>query len=348
MNSCRTLRLYRSPLDPLHLRDQRLHHTVRRPIAQRDLSHMVGRDLTFARDPGKNTGQAGRIFESRNDSVRIHREEALRYESNPRTDFLDGQGESCVPASSGKPQRWAQRIAALRKFRGMSQTEFAQALRIDQTSVSKWERGLNRPTPDMFARLAGLADGVEKFYFLEEAGIPKEYFMGGIEKVLPSELITASQNIVASALVGYAAIDSVAVPILADAVAAGNPLTINERDISSVVPLPSVWLPRGAQLYGLSVEGDSMSPVLHDGDIVIVDVSKRDVKKLVGSMVAARVGDGVTIKYLRKSGKFHQLVPQNTSPRHEICIMSEDDDWAIVGEIVKIIATPPQPLKARK
>jgi len=75
----------------------------------------------------------------------------------------------------------------------------------------------------------------------------------------------------------------------------------------------------------------------------LVDVSRRDLKKLNERMVAARIGDSVTIEWLRKAGKFFQLVPQNTSLRHEIRILTEDDNWSIVGEVVKWIGEPPPP-----
>jgi hypothetical protein len=61
-----------------------------------------------------------------------------------------------------------------------------------QGNVSKWEAGKNRPTPDTFALMAKIAPDVDKFYFLDEAGIPRELFMGGVERVLPSQLMMAT------------------------------------------------------------------------------------------------------------------------------------------------------------
>lgn len=88
-----------------------------------------------------------------------------------------------------------------------------------------------------------------------------------------------------------------------------------------------------------------MEPILRDNDIALVDVSRRDLKKLNERMVAVRIGDGVTIKWLRYAGKFFQLAPQNTSLRHEIRILTEDDDWSIVREVVKWIGEPPPPMR---
>ena len=84
-----------------------------------------------------------------------------------------------------------------------------------------------------------------------------------------------------------------------------------------------------------------MAPVVGDGYIVIVDVSRRDPKKLVERMVAAREGDGVTIKWLRRDGDTYLLVPQHVTPRHQVRIMRQEGDFSIVGEVIKWIGQPP-------
>ena len=246
--------------------------------------------------------------------------------------------------------RWAARITAARQKLGFNQTEFAKKLNVTQSNVSKWEKGTNRPVPDAFVRIAGLTDGLDKFYFLEEAGIPKSYFIDEAVQAVPSKVAEAMDRVVTEAMTGIAEnasiprIDMVFIPLLADAVAAGNPRTINERDIEQVIPMPTSWLPSRSKLYAVRVDGDSMDPVLKDGDIVVIDTSKQNAKKLVDHMVAARVGEGVTIKYLRSDGVHLMLVPQHTSVRHPIKILTADqEDWNIVGEVVKCISDPPKP-----
>ncbi len=267
-----------------------------------------------------------------------------------------------MPKEVRQKPRWALRIAELRGKLGMNQKSFSTALGTDQSNVSRWESGANRPTPDTFARMARLAPDMDKFYFLDEAGLPREFFMGGIEKVMSSELVAASGAMVMSAFSELSAggggtgagppkqgqVEMQMIPILSDAVAAGNPLTINERDIEMIVALPMAWLPKNSRVFGVRVVGNSMEPLLRDKEIAFLDVSRRDLSKLEGRMVAVRIGDGVTIKWLRHSGRFYQLVPENNSLRHEIKIMSEDDDWSIVGEVVKWIGEPPPPTARRK
>jgi transcriptional regulator with XRE-family HTH domain len=88
-------------------------------------------------------------------------------------------------------------IKALREKLGMNQTAFAFALGTRPSTVSKWESDHNRPSPDVFVRLAKIADGAEKLFFLEEAGLPPSYFYG--EKMLP-EIKEASTRVVSRAL----------------------------------------------------------------------------------------------------------------------------------------------------
>lgn len=55
-----------------------------------------------------------------------------------------------------------EKIRALREAKGLSQTELAEALGVDQTTVSAWERGVAEPTLSNLRRLAdvlGIAPG---------------------------------------------------------------------------------------------------------------------------------------------------------------------------------------------
>jgi SOS-response transcriptional repressor LexA len=138
------------------------------------------------------------------------------------------------------------------------------------------------------------------------------------------------------------------VPVLRDAAAAGTPRAIDEGEIEYTLTFPPSLLPRGGKLFGVKIEGDSMSPFLETGYVVLIDVASRSPERLAGRMVAAREGDGLTIKWLRKQGDgVYLLVPQNTSLRHQIHIMHADGDWSIVGEVVKWIGEPPPPPKRK-
>ena len=255
-----------------------------------------------------------------------------------------------MPTENSRKAKVAERITAVRVKLGMSQAQFSKALKTGQGSVSKWEKATNRPTPDMLARIAVLAPDADKFFFLEEAGIPKEFFFGTMHETMTQEMISAAGSVVSQAFeikksVPPQEIAATLVPLLRDPIAAGNPRSIDEADVGGYVPMLAAWLPKGAIPYAFRIVGDSMWPVLAEDYIAIVDVTKRDPKNLIEHLVLARVGEGCTAKWLRHNNKHYTLVPQNASPRHEVRVMNDDDDWAILGEVIRWIGAPPSPRK---
>ena len=193
-----------------------------------------------------------------------------------------------------------------------SQTQLAQALGVSQGNIAKWENGKLKPPGHILALLARLAPEEESAWWLAQAGVKLEHF-----SVVESEDRT--------------------IPVLKDAAAAGTARVINDAEIDYKLNLPRHIVPRGGKLVGLKVKGDSMSPILEDGYIVLVDVSQRDPEKLIDRIVAASNGDGVTLKWLRRYEDTYMLVPQNASSRHPVRIIRGHGDWSIIGEVVKWI-----------
>jgi phage repressor protein C with HTH and peptisase S24 domain len=113
--------------------------------------------------------------------------------------------------------------------------------------------------------------------------------------------------------------------------------------IESYIEFPAAWCPKPQNCVAIRVTGDSMSPILEEGYVVLIDLTQKDPKRLVNEMVAARDSEGgVTIKWLRKIGKYFMLVPQHTSQRHEPQMIESDDDWAVVGKVIRWIGEPPK------
>jgi transcriptional regulator with XRE-family HTH domain len=268
----------------------------------------------------------------------------LKYKSENIPTLISRSRGFFVPNETPKLPRWATRIRDLRKSLGMTQTDFAEELRVTQAALSKWENGEHRPSPDAFVRLAAVARDVEKYFFLEEAGLPKEYFLGGIEDSMPPEFVVAAEMVVNRAMGApelMRKVEVVMVPQLTEAAAASSPQTVDERDVQDVIPIPVGLLEKGVKPIAVRVAGDAMEPVLMDGWIAIIDTSKRDPEKLVGCMVAVKTDDHLQLRWLRRGRNFFQLVPQNTSLRHEIRVLAPGEDWEIIGEVVKWIGEPP-------
>jgi SOS-response transcriptional repressor LexA len=211
----------------------------------------------------------------------------------------------------------ALKIKELRKARGWNQTELAEACGVTQALVSLWEKGQGRPGPSAMAKIAQLSVEPDRQWWIQQAGLA-----GLVNEPIPQGLHRM-------------------IPMLRDAAAAGTPRVIEEGGIEFEVPFPVAWLPRAGKLYAIRVAGDSMSPVIEPGTVVIVDVSQREPEKLLGRMVVAREGNGVTVKWLRQDHGTFLLVPQHVSLRHPVRIMSPSSDLSIVGVVVKWISEPP-------
>ena len=82
-----------------------------------------------------------------------------------------------------------------------------------------------------------------------------------------------------------------------------------------------------------------MSPLLSTGDIVIVDIWKRNRAALIGSLVAVTDGESVSVKYLRKSGRRLLLVPHNPGIANSEIEVAERH--RIIGLVLGWVHLPP-------
>ncbi len=252
---------------------------------------------------------------------------------------------------------WARLIKEFRKRKGWSQQVLADTLGTSQGNLANWERGSYKPSPENFMALSRLAEGeTESLGFMEFAGVAKEFFMGDTKKGMTPTLIAEQavreaeerrvSELVARGILREGEGKIRHVPLLRDSAAAGPGRVVNEKDITRMVPFPADWLSNSGELYMLSVEGDSMDPIILDGHKVIVDISKRNPAELVNSMVAAD-NDGITIKWLREDNGDYLLVPNHVSVRHPVRRLKPGSGITIVGEVVNWIGHPPAPPKIR-
>jgi len=141
-----------------------------------------------------------------------------------------------------------QRLKALRKALGLTQREFANKLSLTEKSVRDYESDRRTP-PDKTLRLISHTFGVSYEWLKEGKG---EMW----EKPKPNARIIPEEEIVW-------------VPIVAR-VGAGYP--VDQGDVTEIrghfPVLRRVWeqLPKGT--FATEVQGDSMEPTLHEGDVV--------------------------------------------------------------------------------
>lgn len=90
---------------------------------------------------------------------------------------------------------------------------------------------------------------------------------------------------------------------------------------------------KGANIFALTVKGDSMEPEFQEGDYIIVNPHmKADHNDYV---VVRNEGEEATFKQLKKFGKERVLHPLN--PKYEDIRLSEAQQYKIVGKVVEKI-----------
>lgn len=126
-----------------------------------------------------------------------------------------------------------------------------------------------------------------------------------------------------------------AIPLLENPASLGPGLEIEDAKLDGYCLIYRASLDRGGKHYAIKVSGSSMAPTLADGSIVAVNVNARDHTKLKGKIVAARVGDGVTVKQFRARGDlwyFAALNPDWEQEHGQIIVKPKDS--IILGKVV--------------
>jgi SOS-response transcriptional repressor LexA len=257
------------------------------------------------------------------------------------------QGETVVWNPARKNPLLKKKIAALRKQLGLNQHAFGAMFGgFSHMSVSRWESGTDQPDPEQLIKMARAALPEDKWSFLEAAGIGKTELAEIVRDAAQQTPVNVSVNQPPGANPGRfakRAADAVAVRVLNDPAAAGQPLFINDKDVASILLVPNSkeFAPHPDGLIAVRVKGDSMSPTLLDGYIVVVDTADNRRDALYDEMVAACDPEGaVTIKWLRKAGTQELLLAQHTSPRYEPIVITGNDDWKIIGKVVWWVGRP--------
>ena len=169
-----------------------------------------------------------------------------------------------------------QRIFEARKRRKISRKEIADFLQVHETTIKRYEDGNTKKLP---------TDRLEKIAKYLNTSI--EYLMGWEEEQKPQ---------------------GVKIPVLGT-VPAGIPISAVE-DILDYEEIPKSWENQG-EFIGLKIKGDSMLPILTDGDIVIV--RKQSTADNGDTVIAMVNGDDATCKRYERSNNGIMLIPNNSS-----------------------------------
>ena len=110
-------------------------------------------------------------------------------------------------------------------------------------------------------------------------------------------------------------------------VIAGIPMEAIEN-IIDYEEIPEAW---NGEYFALKVKGDSMTPIMRDGDVVI---SRRQPDAESGDIVIAQIdGHDATVKKLIKN--VHGITLQPFNPEYEPMFFNTGDQVTILGKVVE-------------
>jgi SOS-response transcriptional repressor LexA len=124
-------------------------------------------------------------------------------------------------------------------------------------------------------------------------------------------------------------------PLLANA-SCGSPLDqIVDENLARMIPVPLFLLGRNKKksLYLIKAVGDSMSPKIEDGDLVIFE---KNPAPEVGKVIVARTNEGFTIKVFRKTRDQYLLDPLNTKYQPLVFDKTKNEGLNIDGVAVGV------------
>jgi SOS-response transcriptional repressor LexA len=113
-------------------------------------------------------------------------------------------------------------------------------------------------------------------------------------------------------------------------------MEISENDIEGTCLIHASKLRRGGEYQAIKVKGDSMIPVLSDGDIVAVDVKQRNPRDLNNKIVVAKVSEQeVTIKLLKVfPGQFRFIALNPEYEQNHPPLITPAKDDVLLGKVV--------------
>ena len=193
-----------------------------------------------------------------------------------------------------------ERLKLLRQKKNVLQKDVAEAINVSRTTYVKYENGDSEPSHKILIKLA-------------------EYYNVSIDYLL-NKTNSRSYN------------KGIKIPVLGS-VAAGIPISaiqdiIDEEEISEE-------LASTGEFFGLVIKGDSMSPIITNGDTVIVR-SQPDTENGEIAIVLVN-GDEATCKKIKKTPEGVMLIPLN--PDYEPTFYSnkqiEQLPVRIIGKVVE-------------
>ena len=205
------------------------------------------------------------------------------------------------------------RIREARGNKGLDQTKLASKLGVATRTLQRWEKGDQVPDAVSIVKIAEWTEANPHWLLTGEGEVYAQTEAPQREK--PSSAGRRRSGLAE-------------IPLLS-AVPGGKPTLLFHPDyVEKHIVVDDI---KDATAFALVVKGDSMSPRIEHGDVVVVS-PKREVRN--GDICVIRVDDENTIKRIRIENGYVQLIPLNTS--YEPMIVKKRD-VVFIWKVVRVI-----------
>ena len=212
----------------------------------------------------------------------------------------------------------AKNIRLYRIYKGWSQQQMAEKLAMSPQVLELYEQGKCLISSDLIQRCSEVLD-VHPWVLTESGSL---LFQNPSLNILSTTSTQREPEISGE--------DFISVPLTESAIAAGQPI-IPQEHIEDYVLLHIRVAGKRTNLVASRVDGHSMEPMLHAGDIVVID---RDDKMIVkNKMFAIYHEGGLTAKFVEKKSRLIILRPINPNAEIQIIDLKENPQ-PIVGKII--------------
>ena len=193
--------------------------------------------------------------------------------------------------------------------KGLTSKALAEKLNVAQSSVTMWEKGINQPNATTITKLCNILDITP-------------------EMIYDTSFYSSNDNhLFEMADMAEKKLKGTRIPVLGT-IPAGIPIEAIQ-DIVDYEEIP-YDMARLGEYFALKIKGDSMSPSILEGDVVIFKKTENEEN---GSVCAIMVnGNDATIKKIKKTEDGIFLIPNN--PSYEPMFFSNKE---IIEKPVRII-----------
>jgi len=216
-----------------------------------------------------------------------------------------------------------ERIAKVRHEKGVNKKEFAEYLEVTSSIFSDIESGKRKPSRDLLIKIS-VRYGVSLnwlFYGIGEIWIADAVNSQSLSKTGFKQVPVYSESELPEG--------AFVVPLLDQRLSAGSGSTLPEEDkTSALVHVPAYLSSYGDKIAALAVDGDSMYPTLHRGDMVVCDSCGWSGE---GIYAVRMSGQGFVKRITKRPGKIVIISDNPKYPPQEE--PEESEDIQIIGRV---------------